>query len=303
MSEDIGVNSTSVICAITSVLLGANNGGYYFYGGLDEVRVLIGRYRDGTTFTAETAELTEVNYLFWSSGVISYIQDAGTTTDVSIAQGNTLWTTGTLYLYWVKDAATLSTTTTRGTAFGAENIVLASYRGGSDLVVNYGRTIIDGSDIVTRTIKAEHLSVTELITNTAQIKNLTVTTLKVVDNAITIPVSAYTAAYQSCSQDSYTTIQSCSITSTGAPIFFTWSFLLVNGSASPNYFLLVLVRQDETVIHSATITLAGSAAQWVCFNITDQTTAGSKTYRVDVNPDDGTGGAWCRSLMLLECKK
>jgi hypothetical protein len=183
MSEDYGYNSTSVICAITSAILGTNTTNY-FYGGLDEVRILIGRYRDGTTFTAETAELTEVNYLFWSSGVISYIQDAGTTTDVSIAQGNVLWSTGTLYLYWVKDAATLSTTTTRGTAFGAENIVLASYRGGSDAVVNYGRTIIDGSDIVTRTIKAEHLSVTELICSSAQIKNLTVTTIKIADNAV-----------------------------------------------------------------------------------------------------------------------
>lgn len=302
MSEDYGYNSTSVICAITSAILGANTTNY-FYGGIDEVRVLIGRYRDGTTFTAETAELTEVNYLFWSSGVISYIQDAGSTTDVSIAQGNTLWTTGTLYLYWVKDAATLSTTTTRGTAFGAENIVLASYRGGSDAVVNYGRTIVDGSDIVTRTIKAEHLSVTELICNSAQIKNLTVTTIKIADNAATIPISAYTAGYVACAEDVYTTIQSCSITSTGAPIFCTWSFQVINDSASPNYMMFVMVDEHDSVKHSATVTFPGSASQWFCFNVTTTPAAEAKTYNVKVIPYDGTASVYSRSMMILECKK
>jgi hypothetical protein len=33
-------------------------------------------------------------------------------------------------------------------------VVLATYRGGTDLVANYGRTIIDGSDIKTGTVAA-----------------------------------------------------------------------------------------------------------------------------------------------------
>lgn len=154
------------------------------------------------------------NTLYWAAGVISYIQDDGTSADVSISAGNQLWSSGTRYLYWVKDATTLSTTTTRATAFGAENIVLASYRGGTDLVVNYGRTIIDGSDViagtitgdrlVANTIAAGQLSTGELITLSAQIKNgtietanikdLNVDTLKIKGQAVTRGVQYYNGA-------------------------------------------------------------------------------------------------------------
>ncbi len=136
-----------------------------------------------------SAQNPTANTLYWAAGVISYIQDDGTSADVSITAGNQLWSSGTLYLYWVKNATTLSTTTTRATAFGAENVVLASYRGGTDLVVNYGRTIIDGSDIVTgtltgdrlvaNTIAAGQLSTGEIITLSAQIKDAIITTAKI----------------------------------------------------------------------------------------------------------------------------
>lgn len=120
-----------------------------------------------------SAQTPTANRLYWTAGVISYIKDDETTADVSITGTNVLWSTGTVYLYWVKDATTLSTTTTRATAFGANNIVLASYRGGTDLVVNYGRTIIDGSDIVTSTVTADRLSVTILSAIAADLGSVT----------------------------------------------------------------------------------------------------------------------------------
>jgi hypothetical protein len=161
-----------------------------------------------------SANKPTANTLYWTAGVISYIQDEGTSTDASISGSNVLWTTGTVYLYWVKAATSLSTTTTRATAFGAENVVLATYRGGTDLVVNYGRTIIDGSDIVAgtltgdrlvaNTISAGQLSTGELITLSAQIKNaiidtakigdLQVNTIKIAGNAVTYPAYQYVPA-------------------------------------------------------------------------------------------------------------
>jgi len=142
-----------------------------------------------------SAQTPTANTLYWTAGVISYVKDDGTTADVNISANNVAWSSGTLYLYWVKDATALSTTTDRATAFGASNIVMASYRGGTDLVVNYGRTIIDGSDIVAGTITGTTLAASNIITSsaqmgaavigTAQITDLSVNTLKVANHNIT----------------------------------------------------------------------------------------------------------------------
>lgn len=110
------------------------------------------------------------NTLHWTSGTISYVDDSGNAVGVSIGAGSAGWGSGTMYVYWSKGASTLTATTNRAQAMGAENIILCTYRGGSDLVANYGRTFIDGDHIKTGTIRASNLITTEaLITSSAQI--------------------------------------------------------------------------------------------------------------------------------------
>jgi predicted phage tail protein len=104
---------------------------------------------NGTAFTANSAAAT--------AGTISYIADIGTTTSASIAAFTVAWTAGTLYIYWVKGATTLSSTTVYATANAANNVIMASYSGGTDLIVTYGRTIIDGSYVTTNTITADRI--------------------------------------------------------------------------------------------------------------------------------------------------
>jgi hypothetical protein len=200
------------------------DGGDIYANSITANKIAIGSRNLSIQGIEISAQNPTANTLYWAGGVISYIQDDGTSTDGGISAGSQLWSSGTLYLYWVKDAGSLSTTTTRATAFGANNVVLASYRGGTDLVVNYGRTIVDGSDIITgtltgdrlvaNTIAAGQLSTGELITLSAQIKNgiiesaniknltvdsakmanLTVGTGKITGQAVTRGVQYYNAA-------------------------------------------------------------------------------------------------------------
>lgn len=123
----------------------------------------------GVTFTGceVSAQTPTANTLYWSAGIVEYIDDNGNHATAAISASSVLWSSGTVYLYWVKGATTLSTTTTAATAHGANNVVIASYRGGTDLVVNFGRTIIDGSDIVTGTITALGTVTTGILQNAA----------------------------------------------------------------------------------------------------------------------------------------
>lgn len=97
------------------------------------------------------------NSVTWTAGNIIYTNDAGTVVSVAITAGSLSWTAGTTYVYWVKGGTLLSTTTSTATAYGADKIVLATYRGGVNLIVNYGRTIIDGSQITAGTITGDRI--------------------------------------------------------------------------------------------------------------------------------------------------
>ena len=118
---------------------------------------------EGLRFSYNKSE----NEISWTSGIIRYTRDDGTATGdpdgyVNIAAGVASWTSGTLFVYWNKGSAdpangasaTLSASTNAATANGANTLVLATYRGGINCVVNYGQTIIDGSTIFTGTITA-----------------------------------------------------------------------------------------------------------------------------------------------------
>ncbi len=135
------------------------NGAVIAAGTLKANSVVVGLRNitlDGLIFNYNSPGANQVS---WSAGSVSYINDAGTPTSVAVAAGNTpAWSSGTIYIYWVKDSASLAATTNVATAFASNCIVLATYRGGSVLNSTYGRTVIDGSSIKTGTIQSDQIA-------------------------------------------------------------------------------------------------------------------------------------------------
>lgn len=87
------------------------------------------------------------NNAAWTAGTVRYINDAGSVASAAISAGNTgTWSSGVIYIYWVKGATSFSTTTTAATAYAAGNVVVATYQGGAKLVVTWGKLVIDGSN-------------------------------------------------------------------------------------------------------------------------------------------------------------
>lgn len=99
-----------------------------------------------------------VNNVAFTAGTISYHGDDGILVSKSIASSYGTWTSGTLYLYWVKGSTVIQATTSLAAAKGVDNIILATYGGGTDLVANYGGTRIDGSKITTGTVTANQIA-------------------------------------------------------------------------------------------------------------------------------------------------
>lgn len=110
----------------------------------------------------------DTDTLSWNAGSISYVDDNGAARTDEIAAGSAAYISGTLYVAWTKGAGALSASST--VPVGANVVTLASYRGGSNLVANYGRTMVDGENILTRSITAAQLVVGELISDSVQIR-------------------------------------------------------------------------------------------------------------------------------------
>jgi hypothetical protein len=152
----------------------------------------------GVEFTANwNGAGAQTNAIAWTSGTLSYVDDNGTPIALPIAAGATTWGgAGTLYIYWPKGntSNSLLATTNGAVAYAANNLVMATYRGGADMVVTYGRTIIDGSKITTNTILANvlvagtissrELATTVLISQSSQLGNAVVSTLKIAGSSI-----------------------------------------------------------------------------------------------------------------------
>lgn len=92
----------------------------------------------------------------WSAGYISYVADNGTVTTKTVAAGTATFSTAG-YIYWTKDATTLSSTTNIAATQADNVIMMASYNDGVSLQVMLGGTIIDGTRITTGSVTATQL--------------------------------------------------------------------------------------------------------------------------------------------------
>ncbi|RVC71281.1 hypothetical protein EN759_00255 [Mesorhizobium sp. M00.F.Ca.ET.038.03.1.1] len=119
------------------------------------------------------------NKVSWTAFTIKYIGDDGNIASFNVAAGNATWTTGTLYVYYVKGSTTLAATAMPATAFQSDRAVLAAYKGGSDLVADAGRTVIDGPNIKTGSITAAQADITSFRTSILVAGVITATMLNV----------------------------------------------------------------------------------------------------------------------------
>jgi|GEM_PF-1210451 len=113
----------------------------------------------GITVTGITFEHNkpDLNHVSWTSGSIRYIADNGGSSNRVIAADEAIWSYDPLYIYWQKNSINLQTTTNFNTANQPDNIILAVYKGGTNLDANYGRTIIEGNQIKTGSITANQI--------------------------------------------------------------------------------------------------------------------------------------------------
>ena len=137
----------------------------------------------GITFKANDPSTNRVS---WTAGTA--IKTSGTSSGSSwaISSGNALWSSGTLYLYYVEGGSTILSTTSLATAVGTDHVILATYKGSLLLSQGDGDFFVDGGNIYAQTIGASQLVVgTAVITDTAQIANAIITGAKIGTATIT----------------------------------------------------------------------------------------------------------------------
>lgn len=144
---------------------------------------------------------------------------------------------------------------------------------------------------------------TGIARNRLVIKDLGVTTLKIGNNAVTVPVTAYTAASVSVPFNVRTAIQSCTITSSGGPILIIGSFSFDHNPVSSFNPPIISIFRDETEIRG---TFMGTFIRNLPnISIVDQPAVGTYTYSIRVlqSTSGATVTASSISLALLETKR
>jgi len=118
----------------------------------------------------------------WDAFQISFGKPGGVVTTENVEAGNATWPGDDLYLYYVEGTNTLRSTTSVSTMFLQYGHPLAVYRGGTDVELSGGKTLMSGKDIIAGTIGAEQLIANAaIITGTAQIADAIITSAKIVE--------------------------------------------------------------------------------------------------------------------------
>lgn len=141
-----------------------------------------------------TPNSPSANSVAWSAGTAYKRNGTGAGATWSITAGNAAWTSGVMYIYYTEGETILRTTTTITAAIANNKIIVATYRGGTQIEIGNGKAYLDGGFIIAGTIGASQLVVgTAVITQSAQIAALVVTDAqianlngsKIVANSIT----------------------------------------------------------------------------------------------------------------------
>jgi hypothetical protein len=124
----------------------------------------------------------ETNSVSWTSGTAIQTLGGGAGSSVSINAGSAAWTSGVLYIYYVAGNSTLQASTSLSNAVADNKVIVATYRGGSNLEVSDGRAFQDGSLLLAGTVGASQLVTgSAVITQGAQIANAVITDAKIVN--------------------------------------------------------------------------------------------------------------------------
>ena len=177
---------------------------------------------------------------------------------------------------------------------------------GSIVAGKIAANAITADKIEAGAITAAKVGTNEIIAFTGNIKDLTVSTLKIAGNAVTLTSSAYTSTSVNLVDDAWVDVQSVTITTIGAPIL-----ILFNGQSSQvtsGVFDIIRYRilRDATVIQ-------GPIENWayadenrnVSLSITDVPSAGTITYKVQafLQTSGGSANLTHRSLVAMETKR
>lgn len=159
---------------------------------------------NGVTWTPNSPS---TNSVAWSAATMTKLNGTGAGTQWAITAGNAAWTSGVLYVYYTEGNTTLQTTTTVTTAIANNKIIVATYRGGTNLEVGNGKAYLDGGFIIAGTIAAAQLVTgTAVITQSAQIAN------GIIDNANILNATIDTLKLKNGSVTSFATSRGTTFT-------------------------------------------------------------------------------------------
>ena len=165
---------------------------------------------------------------------------------------------------------------------------------------------ITAAKMVAGTITAASGIMADAAITNAKIANLSVDTIKIAGNAVTVPVSAFTATSLGLPDGVWTTVQQANITSSGAPILIIAGHSMEVEAATDRDVDYRILRDGAIIyqIDDVSFSTYMASADWALHNITvtDTPGAGAHTYQFQAKTNDG---ASCRnrSLALLETKR
>lgn len=147
----------------------------------------------GVTWTPNSPSTNQVS---WTACTVIQTLGASAGSTWSVSAGSATWTSGVLYIYYTRGEDIFRTTTSLGTAIADNKVIVATYRGGTNLEIGDGRAFTDGSLILAGTVGASQLvtgsavitqgaQIANAIIDNAKIANATIETLKLKDGAVT----------------------------------------------------------------------------------------------------------------------
>jgi len=219
---------------------------------------------------------------------------------------------------WTDAAADAAITTAGFTKVTLDVVTISSSTAGFAATKYWNGTtwtvvaqVIDGNLLVLGSVTATKLildgvTLSADVSGSLKISDSGVNTVQIANNAVTVPSSAFTTSNISCPDATETTVQSLSVTTTGATIFVIFSIQIKTTTGIGSFFNINFYR-GTTLLYTARVwaNTAGSIEPINSSSLSDSPGAGTYTYTIKVSPlGTGSGAVTAnRSLLALEAKK